>query len=74
MVTTGGRFVKILGFLLLILAKIYQALLADQLESSGKTTGFGKLSTKKHPQKFKKPSNIQKKCKNIVNSSFSFFL
>ena len=25
-----------------------QALLADQLESSGMATGFGKLSTKKH--------------------------
>ena len=31
-----------------------------QLESAGMATGFGKLCTKKQPQKFKKPSNIHK--------------
>ena len=40
-----------------------QALLAHQLKSSGMMTGFGKLFTKKHPQKFKKPSNIHKTAK-----------
>ena len=55
MVATGGRLVKILGFLLLILA--------DQLESFGMATGFGTLSIKKYPQKFEKPSNIYKNAK-----------
>ena len=36
---------------------------ADQLESSGMTTEFGKLFTQKNPSKFKKPSNIHKNAK-----------
>ena len=42
MVVTGGSF----G---VFVVNICQALLADQLESSGKATGFGELSTKKTP-------------------------
>ena len=59
MVATGGSFVKIVGFLLLILAKLCWL----TRESSGMVTGFGKLSTNNHPQKFKKPSNIHKNAK-----------
>ena len=38
-------------------------MMTDQLESSGMTTWFGKLSTKKHPHKFKKPSDIHSNSK-----------
>ena len=49
-------------------------LLADQLESSGKTIGFGKLSTKKHSQKFKNPSNIHKNGNILYIHHFHFFM
>ena len=53
----GDRFVKIVGF---FVDNTSQALLADQLESSGMAAWFGKLSTKKHHPKFKTLSNINK--------------
>ena len=59
-VATGGRFVKMLSF---FVDNACQALLADKLGSSGMAAGFGKLSKKKHHQKFKKPPNIHKNAK-----------
>ena len=44
-VSTGGDFVNILGFLLIILSR----LLADQTGSSGMVAGFDKVSTQKIP-------------------------
>ena len=84
MVATGIRFVKMLVF---VVVNTCQALLADQLESSGMATGFGKLadqlkssgmvtgfgklSIKKHPQNLRSYP-IYIEMQNIVNPSFSF--
>ena len=53
---TEGRFLNFVVFVV----NTCEALLADRLESSGMAKGFDKLSPKKHPHKFKKPSNMHK--------------
>ena len=54
-VATGGRFVKIVRFLV---NNTCQAWLADQLGCFGMAARFGKLSTKMHHQNFKNPLNL----------------
>ena len=56
-IDNGGCFVKMLE---VFVDNTCQALLASQLESPGMAARFGKLSTQKYHQKFKKPSNIYK--------------
>ena len=47
---------------LLLFVDTHQALLADQLGSSGMAAGFGKLSTKKHHKNLKNHVNMKKYC------------
>ena len=66
---TGGRIVKILGFLLLILAKLCWL-------SRWKVLAWrqGLVSVPQKTHKFNKPSNIHKNAKILYIHHFSFFM